>query len=494
MKMLKKTLALLLALCVVAALFPPSAVFADDLTNTLTVASGSQTVDGNITVNGKTAAVKSSSSADSQTATEVTGDVSVTYNQTDKNVNGVNAVAENDNSVTDVTIGGDVSATGGKSTNGISTKTDSTGTVNVAVDGDITANGASAYGFYTGHNSSGTSSGTVNAVLGGNIEATGTDGSKETAGVRIYAKNQEQINVTVGSTDEEGTGNITATGSGDKVYGLDISSDSGSVEVVAAGDVTSDGCGILLNQKDNSNNSFDIVVEGTVSGGDNAVQVERIASPDNISLVLWKAELNGGNVVKQDSAAAADVEANILYIIKMEDEAQGAVKLFGVTDSHGYDCAKEDETVTFDSADSSQELVAVFNNDVRLSKDGDGRFFLVVPKGGGVYLRFELAEIVIPDEPSGIVLLLDEDEIDHIGLRLFADKTFVLRLADGTKFFGVYDIADGVIVFTMADGTVVTATVEDSGNQVFALPIGDGASAHFTLKPEKLQKLLSVIG
>ncbi len=518
MKTLKKTLALLLALCVVLSL--GATAFASE--KVVTPENGNTSVTkefGDLTLGdagyGRVLQVETKSEGSEVTVNA--GNISATPTGTTDGSYGLFVTAEHDGSQATVEAGdvtmnsdvqyawdavviaknggtadltvGDLSTSGtgrtpADSARGIYAETASNGTVNVEA-GDVTAIGTD-----TTHKSFAVTADAKSGTINVDAENLSASGGADAYGVRGRAYNGSDVTI---STDD-----ITATTSSqDKTaYAAHLTATEGSqLTLVAEGDLNSNGYGIYVNEQ-SGNGTIDALVTGEVSGDKGAVALGSAQDASSVSLTLWKAELNDGNVVKQDSAAAAEVEANILYILKMDDEAEGTVKLFGVTDSHGYDCAKEDEIVTFGSADSSQNVVAVFNNGSLLSKDENGKYFLKVPKGGGVFLSFELAEIEIPqvETPAdGLIILLMEDENEHVGLRLYADKSFVLRLEDGSKFFGTFEIVNGVIVFTM-DGAVITATVEENGNQVFALPIGDGQSAHFTLKPEKLEKLLTVIG
>ena len=106
MKVLKKALALVLALCVAAAFFP--AAFADDVTQTVTVTDTSETVDGSVYVSDGSRYGTNIHATTDNASLQVNGDVSVTNAAKPR---AVYDEAEGGNSST-VSIQGDVSATG----------------------------------------------------------------------------------------------------------------------------------------------------------------------------------------------------------------------------------------------------------------------------------------------------------------------------------------------------------------------------------------------
>ncbi|MBP5303377.1 MAG: InlB B-repeat-containing protein [Clostridia bacterium] len=94
-----------------------------------------------------------------------------------------------------------------------------------------------------------------------------------------------------------------------------------------------------------------------------------------------------------------DFEKNICYIIKLEQPKNGTkLKVVGedgkaLTKSFDFDVAKEGEKVYLDATlKEGYRITGAFNGDgdkIPLLKDEDGRYYIVVPKGGGVYLSVE---------------------------------------------------------------------------------------------------------
>ena len=95
-----------------------------------------------------------------------------------------------------------------------------------------------------------------------------------------------------------------------------------------------------------------------------------------------------------------DFEKKINYIIKTEKPAGGNIKAMyanskALSKSHGYDVAHEGEKVIL-KADAGYQITAAYNGKDKktaLSKDANGDYYLVVPKGGGVYLSAKVKKV-----------------------------------------------------------------------------------------------------
>ncbi|MBQ6365382.1 MAG: InlB B-repeat-containing protein [Oscillospiraceae bacterium] len=88
------------------------------------------------------------------------------------------------------------------------------------------------------------------------------------------------------------------------------------------------------------------------------------------------------------------VEKAIQYIIKVEPSQDDMIQLNGVTESHGYEVAKENDKVTMKiSVPDGYTLTGAFNglgDKVALDKDENDDYYVEVPRGGGVFLSIEL--------------------------------------------------------------------------------------------------------
>ena len=194
----------------------------------------------------------------------------------------------------------------------------------------------------------------------------------------------------------------------------------GTTAITVSGDVTGKIAGIAESAIlfDNIAES-DILVDGTVSGGEAAIITDGNITNDQLKLTVWKVELNDrGNAVEsiirpeQDGEGPAPLEQitygttektaalekSIMYIIKMEQPADGGtLSLDGTQKSHDFDTAKEGETVYLKiDVMPGYELTGAFNGlgeKTALLKDAKGNYYVEVPKGGGVYLSAEMKKI-----------------------------------------------------------------------------------------------------
>ena len=283
-----------------------------------------------------------------------------------------------------VTVDGDVTATSkGSDATGIAAQAyvDSSTTVNVK--GDVTVEGEYADGIYAGAYSSASTEVTVD----GNLTATAT------------------------TTEEEERSNSTA------VF-VDTASDS-NVKVAVKGDLkTNNGAGIAIQtykeREEDSYGTADIVVGGVLSAKDIAVNFYNPEAAKNTSLTVWKVDLSKeGNIAKchidtynedfseklsSEDLDMTDFEKTIRYIIKLEQPTEGGILSVNGTESYaGYDTAKEGETVLLKvNVKDGYRLVAAYNGKdqkLALKQDASGNYYIVVPKGGGVYLSAVLEKI-----------------------------------------------------------------------------------------------------
>ena len=187
-------------------------------------------------------------------------------------------------------------------------------------------------------------------------------------------------------------------------------------EEESPGNITAKDAGIVLEGA----GKFDILVAGTLKTQGTPILIDKTVNPDNVSITVWKIEepvhaggKNEKHVVLEGKLGEAQavtnaskkVEAGIRYIIKIEPSQEELINLEGTEKSHGYNTAKEGETVTLKiSVPDGYKLVGAYNGDgdkVPLKKDDQGNYYVVVPKAGGVYLSAEFEEDSDDDECSG---------------------------------------------------------------------------------------------
>lgn len=194
---------------------------------------------------------------------------------------------------------------------------------------------------------------------------------------------------------------------------------SGTANVKIEGDITSNVVGLEV-VPTLSGGSVNVVVEGTIKGESGAVLVNDNVNAGNFNLTVWKIDptvspeydKNGeiigeeknymdvmtpdGELFTNDTDAAEELLKQVQYIIKVDPNLSNAqVNLNGTTkftDFTGkeYDVAHEDDKVVIKiSADSGYQITGAFNGEGKeetLLRDSDGNYYIVVPRGGGVYL------------------------------------------------------------------------------------------------------------
>ncbi|MCR5035676.1 MAG: hypothetical protein K6B42_09720 [Clostridia bacterium] len=253
-----------------------------------------------------------------------------------------------------------------------------------------------------------------------------------------------------GNIQADITGDVTVKAPTGNAVGMDIaggvmnewlSDIEGTNTIQIHGSVISDGVGIRADVQDPV--KTDILIEDVLDAKDvgvllgdmryNELMIDSVSdipakqssTGGNLNLTVWKVNLNAnGNVAEMGPdffvqpmgmraaeagdlgrSAARDFEKNnIMYIVRIEQPAKGG-KL-SATDangnalakSFGYDVAKEGNKVLLKiEKQKGFELVAAYNGKDRvpLLKDADGNYYLVVPKGGGIYLSAVFKEVPV---------------------------------------------------------------------------------------------------
>ena len=134
------------------------------------------------------------------------------------------------------------------------------------------------------------------------------------------------------------------------------------------------------------------MVDGDADGG-GQVQRPDVVGPDGNSEHVV-AEGTPGTEPKKITDDSREVERSIHYIIRVEPSQQDMIGLSGTEEVHGYDTATENSTVTLKvKVPDGYTLTGAYNGvgeKIALEKDPDGNYYVVVPRGGGVYLSVEL--------------------------------------------------------------------------------------------------------
>ena len=330
----------------------------------------------------------------------VKGDVSAT-SENGAFSKGIYAQLDGKGAVANVTVVGNVNSTSsgtndsnmGGQVAGIDVQ-DKGGEVNIEVGGDVTAD---TKGFAFGINGV-AGDADVNIKVGRDVTANGNNGGEA---IQIIA--DKSFNVDVGRS-------VKQTGTGEEAVAINIKDDAGtsyrtydqestetpSIKVTVAEDVTSDGKAILVD-KTKEESTIDVTVGGTVSGKEHNIVLGSDTGTDKLEITVWKVDTsNEKNVVDtydngNKYTRNTKAEEKINYIIKV---GSNDIKLEGTTKVNDYDTAHEGNKVYL-KVDIPAGYTAEFkdvngNSNYQIVPDGEGGAYLVVPRGGGVYVGVNL--------------------------------------------------------------------------------------------------------
>ena len=431
----------------------------------------------------------------------------------------------------DIKIGGDVNASGGDENYayGVSLYLwgEDGGKITVQIDGDVNVSGGTgAEGVYADAN--GEKAEISFSANGVNVESR-NPGDEEAwihaYGVLLYASRGGTMKAEIGE------GGITASDTAGETTAAQLYIyDGGTASLSVAGDVTGTtsalNLGVYQTESESESaaeSTIDVVVEGTISGGKNTIWLYGENLEDAITLTAWKIEPNAEGKIfstymrsdealaelaetdpeeaayyaarqEEWAATAAEMEKNILYIIKLEQPDNGAATLGGVADSHGFDTAKEGETVTLKaSANSGYRVVGAYNNGVALLQDANGDFYLVVPRGGGVSLSLSLEKIAaaVAKKEAGTASVTSADG-KEIELTFYDDGAFKM-VVDGNEILrGHAKVIDGKLYLVNEHG--VECPVEDDGTVKFQMGRSADSVIEFKLDLDLVAQLIELLG
>ncbi len=229
----------------------------------------------------------------------------------------------------------------------------------------------------------GTEALTGNGKAAGDEDAAGSEKAakiEKAAGNKKAAKNEKADGDEDADEDEKESGDEKES---EDEKASEDEKESGDEEE-SRGNITAKDAGIVLEGA----GEFDILVTGTLKSEGTPILIDKSVDPDNVSITVWKIEdpvqaggKNEKHVVLEgklgEAQAVTDdskqVEAGIRYIIKIEPSQEKLINLEGTEKSHGYNTAKEGETVTLKiSVPDGYKLVGAYNGDgdkVPLKKD-----------------------------------------------------------------------------------------------------------------------------
>ena len=288
-------------------------------------------------------------------------------------------VTADDGGSAKVTVGGDLAAIATEDTAcGADLKASDGGEATLSVNGQLTADGElQAYGVDANASGEGTE---IKAVVTEGVAATGAF----SVGASLTAIENAAVSLQIGdqNTDADLAG---------ETYGLILSTVGQNEEEPAAGTVQA-------------------LVTGTISGGDAPVVITEGTASENVTLTVWTIDLNAeGQAVLEGSYddqsrlnteytdnARAFEQKQVFYIIKVEQPEAGAtltaVKQDGsaLDKRDGFDVANEDDTVLMKvDLQEGYRLTGAYSDlgqSVEMLQDAAGNYYVVVPKGGAVYL------------------------------------------------------------------------------------------------------------
>lgn len=356
---------------------------------------------------------------------EVSGDVSVKNGEAGEAF-GIDANSVGENSKTDVDVDGKVSVESGGSATGIaasaidggsvkvetgdlfvkSENNQATGVnivefgtdsrVDISVKGDIEASGKYSFGI-NGSDLPAASSTSVS--VNGDVTVKGDGSEYSTAeGVQITTAGDARTTVN-GDVTAETTGIIV----GDTISKYNeetdewenYSSDSAFISVGVEGDVTAGDTAIELT-KNAENSIMNVTVNGTVKGEEHNIVLSDEVKTAGLDITVWKIDtletkgrtvekrgydVEKGETIYEDySEKAADI---INYIIKIDENS-----IENLDSERPY--AKEGEKVYLElEVPSGYSIDSFYNgedaNKVEILKDASvDKYYLVVPRGGGV--------------------------------------------------------------------------------------------------------------
>lgn len=229
---------------------------------------------------------------------------------------------------------------------------------------------------------------------------------------------------------KKGTTNLTVNGdvvTTSSTGVLLLQGDESKINLVVDGDIYSRSDGISY-RATNENATTDVLVRGTISSKNAPVLFNSYNSSVDylarcLSLTAWRIIPNiNGDIVWLDYNSSRhpemkeELEKKIMYIIKVEQPTEGGKISVSDKDgnalatSHDYEVANEGDIVKI-NPEKGYKLTAVYNgvdgNKLDVIPDSNGNYYVVVPRGGGVYLTATLEkekyDISFYDEEGNLI-------------------------------------------------------------------------------------------
>ncbi len=362
-------------------------------TASVTVEKGVSATSNNNEMNTTRTVAINASSSGSEAKTEVI------VNSGDTTATGTVTGTATENRIADAT-GIDTSAGQGGTVNvstGTVTATTNKGTARgiTVSTGDSEDNVNISTGALTASSGSGTASGIEVSSYGGNISiTTGTveaSGNKETTGINAIISGSTILNETV-------NGDVNASGTGIQ---LATSGNNVGAKIIVTNDVIAEDTAISLNkvkeqqqEQQESGSSVTIEVDGTISGKEHNIVIEKNGTTEALTVEVWKVDTSNDKAVIEkkigynayEDITGTEIGINTInYIIKVD----------GSNLTPDARTAREGENVTLRVDVPSGYSIDSFytaqgGTAVNVLQDSSGNYYIVVPRGGGVYVGVRL--------------------------------------------------------------------------------------------------------
>ncbi len=339
---------------------------------------------------------------------------------------------------TDKATGGDVSASGGQAT------------LNVVENVEVNYSGNQAA---TGIEVSAGSNGSAAVTVGGSVNVDAGTSGTDAKGIDIDASGNSTVNVNV-----EGSVMTENPNSGTDSNAIELSASGANTEINAriGRDIEGSHMASTVEIETQNGAQVNVVAEGTLSAGAEAA-VAFTGNPNDVSLIIWKAETspdgsivkeivsNGGGVTLEQTGNAVTLENAIHYILRVDTTQNITLEnTTGMTYTApdgtvlNYNTAKEGQRVAVRlNIPAGYALQGVYSDEARncsLTREG-GNYYLIVPKGGGVYVNMWLVEQSTPSSnPAGIPETTTENQASEPvpadpGLKMLALNPFATNLS-----------------------------------------------------------------